>query len=124
MAFIRGKRKKDCVYYYVVENVREGGKVRQNVLAYLGKCPTIEAAISYWTEYLKEMKSKVERLTPVVERVNNGKPFEHRRYNRWWRSEIVHNYNVKELQQAKKYVAETTERLRKIREAASKVLKT
>jgi len=43
MAFIRTKRQGDRIYYYLVENRREGKKVRQKVIKYLGaKPPTKE----------------------------------------------------------------------------------
>ena len=43
MAFVRTKRQGDRIYYYLVENKREGKKVRQKVLKYLGtEAPTKE----------------------------------------------------------------------------------
>ena len=36
MAFIRERRRGNRTYYYLVENRREGKKVRQKVLKYLG----------------------------------------------------------------------------------------
>jgi hypothetical protein len=37
MAFIRTKRVKGILYGYRVESYRQGGKVRQRVLSYLGR---------------------------------------------------------------------------------------
>ena len=34
--FIRSKKIKDKVYYYLVENYRDKGKVKQRILKYLG----------------------------------------------------------------------------------------
>lgn len=43
MAFVRAKRKGSRVYYYLVESRREGKKVRQKVIKYLGtEAPTRE----------------------------------------------------------------------------------
>ena len=43
MAFVRAKRKGNRIYYYLVESKREGNKVRQKVIKYLGtKSPTKE----------------------------------------------------------------------------------
>jgi len=43
VAFVRTKRQGDRIYYYLVENKREGKKVRQKVLKYLGtEAPTNE----------------------------------------------------------------------------------
>jgi hypothetical protein len=43
VAFIRTKRKGNRIYYYLVESKREGKKVRQKVIKYLGtKLPTKE----------------------------------------------------------------------------------
>ena len=45
MAFIRKKQQKGKSYYYLVVNQRDGGKVKQKVIAYLGKHATLEAAL-------------------------------------------------------------------------------
>ncbi len=45
MAFVRAKRKGNRVYYYLVESKREGKKVRQKVLKYLGTEPPTEEQI-------------------------------------------------------------------------------
>ena len=37
MPFVRTKKIYGQTYYYLVQNVREGSKVRQKVLKYLGK---------------------------------------------------------------------------------------
>ena len=43
MAFVRGKRQGSRTYYYLVESKREGNKVRQKVIKYLGvQLPTKE----------------------------------------------------------------------------------
>lgn len=43
MAFVRAKRKGNRTYYYLVESKREGSKVRQKVIKYLGaEMPTKE----------------------------------------------------------------------------------
>jgi len=43
MAFVRVKQQGDRSYYYLVENKREGKKVRQRVIRYLGtEAPTKE----------------------------------------------------------------------------------
>lgn len=34
--FIRANKRKNRVYYYVVESIRKGNKVQQKVLLYLG----------------------------------------------------------------------------------------
>lgn len=39
MAFVRVKRQGDRRYYYLVESKREGKKVRQRVIRYLGTEP-------------------------------------------------------------------------------------
>jgi len=43
MAFVRTKKIKNKTYYYLVESKREGNKVRQKVIKYLGaEMPTKE----------------------------------------------------------------------------------
>jgi len=43
MAFIRSKRKGSRIYYYLVKSKREGHRVRQKVIKYLGtEMPTRE----------------------------------------------------------------------------------
>jgi hypothetical protein len=56
MPFIRAKTRKklswpdrqptSSTYYYLVENYRENGRVRQRIIAYLGKYPTVEEALA------------------------------------------------------------------------------
>ena len=45
MAFVRTKRKGNRIYYYLVENKREGKKVRQKVIKYLGAEPPTKEQI-------------------------------------------------------------------------------
>ncbi len=45
MAYVRKNRVDDGVYYQVVEGYREGGKVKQRVLAYLGTYETVDKAL-------------------------------------------------------------------------------
>jgi hypothetical protein len=73
MAFVRGKRtfaSGGGYYerYYLVETRREGGKVRQVVLAYLGGAKTVEGALSWarqelgWT--LRELEDAGWSVSP------------------------------------------------------------
>ncbi len=41
MAYVRGKKRGDKTYYYLVEGKRENGKVRQKVVKYLGPNPKV-----------------------------------------------------------------------------------
>ncbi|MBA7479489.1 hypothetical protein ES707_22300 [subsurface metagenome] len=45
MAFVRVKRQGNRAYYYFVENKREGKKVRQKVIKYLGTEPPTKEQI-------------------------------------------------------------------------------
>ncbi len=45
MAFVRTKRKGSRIYYYFVENRREGKKVKQKVIKYLGTEPPTKEQI-------------------------------------------------------------------------------
>jgi hypothetical protein len=58
MAFIRKKRdwspKGWGEYYYLVENSRENGRVKQTVLVYLGTNETVEDALRYAEERLRD----------------------------------------------------------------------
>ena len=46
--YIRANKSGNRTYYYIVESVREGDKVKQKVILYLGKAETV----------LKNVKSK------------------------------------------------------------------
>ncbi len=48
MAYVRKKTTKGGEYYQLVEGRRENGKVKQRVLAHLGKCKTVEKALRWW----------------------------------------------------------------------------
>jgi len=45
VAFVRVKRQGNRAYYYLVENKREGKKVRQKVIKYLGTEPPTKEQI-------------------------------------------------------------------------------
>ena len=45
MAFIRTKRQGNRIYYYLVESKRDGKKVRQKVIKYLGTQPPTKEQI-------------------------------------------------------------------------------
>ena len=45
MAFVRTKKKGNGIYYYLVESKREGKKVRQKVIKYLGTEPPAKEQI-------------------------------------------------------------------------------
>jgi hypothetical protein len=54
--FIRVKYIKGREYRYLVEGVREHGKVRQRVIVYLGEHETVQAAYDYWRGQVKGAK--------------------------------------------------------------------
>ena len=39
--FIRANKRKGRVYYYIVKSIREGNRVQQKVIAYLGTAKTL-----------------------------------------------------------------------------------
>ena len=45
MPYVRVKRRGQKVYYYLVESKREGNKVRQRIIRYLGTKPPTEEAL-------------------------------------------------------------------------------
>jgi hypothetical protein len=87
MAFIRRKVSRGRAAFYLVENHREGGKVRQRVLAYLGPCDTLEGAIAHWegeaamlrkssTRAAESSREMWSRVHPGLIRNNGGEvPF-------------------------------------------------
>ena len=57
MVFIRKKVRKGNTYYYIVENKREGDKVCQKVLYYIGTIETLRRKLKIADEVLKQKKS-------------------------------------------------------------------
>jgi len=53
MAYVRTKRRGQKLYYYLVESKREGDKVRQRIICYLGTKPPTEEELK---NILKEVK--------------------------------------------------------------------
>lgn len=58
--YIRAKNHKGRTYYAVVRAEREGGKVHQRLVTYLGKHSTLEAAIS-------DLEARIENAHLIVE---------------------------------------------------------
>ena len=102
MAYILIKRrsKKGQPYHYLVTSVREGGKVRQRVLVYLGKYPSVEAALEGIPEDIARLRhlaarSQVNMATireclglplpaPVPRPRREGSQWANRLYSRYW----------------------------------------
>ncbi len=53
MPFVRAKHRGQKVYYYLVESKREGNKVRQRIIRYLGTKPPTKEELG---NILKEVK--------------------------------------------------------------------
>ncbi len=62
MAYVRKKRVAGREYYQLVEGYRDNGKVRQRVLAHLGRHETPEAALSYWQGCAEEWRQEARDL--------------------------------------------------------------
>lgn len=62
MAYVRKKRIKGKDYFYLVKNIRDGKKVRQKTLAYLGQHPTLEKALAAYTQELEKLHGEMEKL--------------------------------------------------------------
>ena len=73
MAFVRTKRIKGIEYYYLCDGVREGEKVRQRTIAYLGEHKTVKAAYRHWSRFKAETaadrqhaKAMLKKLEPYL----------------------------------------------------------
>lgn len=66
MAFIRTKQQHGHTYYYLVENRREGGKVRQKVIVYLGRHATVAAALEETQRRIGIFKRLLQQGTSTV----------------------------------------------------------
>jgi len=55
------------VTYQLVQNVREGGRVRQRVILHLGSHRTVEAAIADWTVAVEAYREQLPRAEARVE---------------------------------------------------------
>ena len=56
MTFIRKKIRKKNTYYYIVENKRDGSRVYQKVLHYIGTIETLIKKLKIADEILKKRK--------------------------------------------------------------------
>jgi len=61
VTFVRTKLVKGISYSYLVQGVRDGDRVRQKVVAYLGAHKTVKAAYAYWIREAKHPQSPAER---------------------------------------------------------------
>ena len=76
MPFVRTKRIKGILYYYLVEGYRTSdGKVHQRVLAYLGKHKTVRAALRHWEKQVSAGCDAVARRH-ARQMVKKLKPYE------------------------------------------------
>jgi hypothetical protein len=54
MVFLRTKKIKNKNYYYIVEAFREGGKIKQKVLMYIGTVESMLKKLKIANEVLKK----------------------------------------------------------------------
>lgn len=81
MAFVRKKTINGREYYYLVENHREDGKVRQKTIAYLGRYPTPKAAIEGLTAECNRRRARAEELRAKLEALPESYYTRTRRHN-------------------------------------------
>lgn len=73
VAYIRRKKVDGNWYFYLVEGTRVNGKVRQRVVAYLGKYATVGAAYLHWVRESRKPERKqyamqmMKQLEPYIE---------------------------------------------------------
>jgi hypothetical protein len=73
VAYVRKKKIGDVYYFYLVEGSRVDGKVRQHVVAYLGKHETVGAAYLHWVRESRKPGRKqfatkmMKQLEPFIE---------------------------------------------------------
>jgi len=60
IVFVRTKRKGGGVYYYLVESKREGKKVRQKIIKYLGAEPPTKEQIESMIRRIKDERQRSE----------------------------------------------------------------
>ncbi len=73
MAFVRTKTIKGAEYHYLVEGVREDGKVRQKVVCYLGQHASVKAAYRFWSREAR--KSDTGRKRFASQMLRQLKPY-------------------------------------------------
>jgi len=72
MAFVRKKRVAGGEYHQLVENYREGGKVRQRMLVHLGAIPTVEEALRVWPARADFYERRASDLRAGVRMIERG----------------------------------------------------
>jgi hypothetical protein len=69
MAFVREKKINGRYYHYLVENRREGGKHYQAIMAYLGRHPTVAAAVRALQAELREVEAREPDAEEKIDRL-------------------------------------------------------
>ncbi len=72
MAYIRKKTIRGYISYYLVESRRENGRIRQKVLAYLGKNTSLDSAIGQLLERRVENRAWIEFLSARIGRAGQA----------------------------------------------------
>lgn len=132
MAFIRAKTRQrrdgTRTFYYVMQSYREEGRVRQQVIAYLGRCPTVETAICETASQMLFCQTHIDQWRAEAARISEVWKFSpgqaerlaHRRGGAALAKRAAHDL-VRLQQQIDNYpkkIAECERQLAKLREAA------
>jgi hypothetical protein len=67
VAYVRKKRVGEREYYQVVEGHREDGKVKQRVLAHLGRYPTVREALEHLPESIARRRRTLSRYPKKIQ---------------------------------------------------------
>lgn len=67
--FVRKKLVNGVEYHYLVQGVRDGDRVKQKVIVYLGKHKSVEEAYLYWVREARkpERKQQAEKMLKQLE---------------------------------------------------------
>jgi hypothetical protein len=67
MAFVRAKKQGQCVYHYLVTTERQGGRVRQKTIAYLGDHPTLQSALDALPREIAQLREAAFKFAADAE---------------------------------------------------------
>lgn len=81
MSFVREKKVGNYRYFYLVQNKRVDGKVKQKTILCLGHCPTVTNAV---TDLTRRAGSYRQYAASATRRANNPRGWrEHRKVDYW-----------------------------------------
>ncbi len=119
--FVRAKQQSGRSYYYLVTNARQGRKVHQRTLAYLGEYPSVEAALTGLSAHITRHQHEALKYYAGAAAAKRQLPPNFIEENHWCSRNSPASYHAKRYQKSREAAEFHQRRSHELHERLSKL---